>query len=197
VLRSAGLLLLVAALLAADGQQARHIGLDARRMLPELAWSGPALAGAYADNIAVSLPIGVILSLLHRTGSEMTQRVGALKGVLGGAHFGSLIPTLVVLALLEEVVFRGFLLPRARVLTGRWWVAVLLVQLLFGLGHVYEGTLAVFQTMMLGVYFSAFFLWRRHLAAVIVAHAAFNTLMLATLWFLQRSGVLERLPQLR
>jgi uncharacterized protein len=197
LLRSAGLLVLVAALLSADGQGARHVGLDPRRLGPELLWSGPVLVGAYATNIAVSLPIGLVLALLDRTQSVMSERLGALSGVLGDLRFATLIPTLVVLALLEEVVFRGFLLPRARVLTGRWWVAVAVVQLLFGLGHLYEGALAVFQTMMLGVYFSAVFLWRRHLGAVIVAHAAFNTFMLATLWFLQRSGVLERLPPLR
>lgn len=196
ILRSVGLLALVAALLAADGQEARHIGLEPRRIGPELLWSGPALLGAYAANIAVSVPIALVLALLHRSGAQATERLGVLKGVMGDLGFGTLIPTLIVLALLEEVVFRGFLLPRARVLTGRWWVAIAAVQLLFGLGHVYEGAIAVFQTMMLGVYFSAAFLWRRHLAAVIVAHAGFNTITLAVLWFLQRSGALDHLPPL-
>jgi membrane protease YdiL (CAAX protease family) len=101
---------------------------------------------------------------------------------------------LVVLAALEEIVFRGFLLPRARLLTGRWWLAVGLVQILFGLGHVYEGWLAVLQTTMLGIYFSVVFLWRVHLGAVIVAHTAFNAIMFALVLFVQRSGLLEKLP---
>jgi CAAX protease family protein len=143
------------------------------------------------------------VALLGGAGEQASERIGALQG-LAQVQAWQLLPALVVLAALEEVVFRGFLLPRARVLTGSprterltgagWWVAIALVQLLFGLGHVYEGTLAAVQTMMLGVYFSVVFLWRVHLGAVIVAHTFFNAIMFALVLFLQRSGVLEQLP---
>ena len=51
--------------------------------------------------------------------------------------------------------------------------------------------------MMLGVYFSVVFLWRLHLGSVIAAHAAFNAIMFALVLFIQRSGVLEKLPSLK
>ena len=47
-----------------------------------------------------------------------------------------------------------------------WWATVaaaLAVSVFFGLGHVYEGGLAVFQTALLGLYFTAVFLARRRL----------------------------------
>jgi membrane protease YdiL (CAAX protease family) len=196
VLRSLAALALVGALLMADGQSARNIGLDVARFPRELLWGAPALAGAFATHLAVAIPIGVVIQLRGGFNEQALERMGALQG-LAAVRAVQLLPALVVLAALEEVVFRGFLLPRARCLTGRWWLALGLVQLLFGMGHVYEGPLAVVQTMMLGVYFSVVFLWRVHLGAVIVAHAAFNAIMFALVLFIQRSGLLEKLPALK
>ncbi len=160
-------------------------------------WGAPALAGAFAAHLLVTLPVAVLMQLAGTAGGEAAQRLGAMQGLLRGVQLWQLLPALVLLAAFEEVVFRGFLLPRLRRLTGRWWLAVLLAQILFGLGHLYEGTFAVTQTMMLGVYFSVVFLWRGHLGAPIAAHAAFNSIMFGLVIFLQRSGLLDRLPQLR
>ena len=198
VLRSLAALALVGALLTADGQSARNIGLDAARFPRELLWGAPALAGAFATHLAVALPIVLFMQLrggLQEAGlhEQAVERIGVFEG-MAGTPASRLLPALVVLAALEEVVFRGFLLPRARRLSGRWWLAVGVVQLLFGLGHVYQGPLAVGQTMMLGIYFSVVFLWRVHLGAVIVAHTAFNAIMFALVLFIQRSGLLESLP---
>ena len=193
VLRSLAALALVGALLMADGQSEHSIGLDLPRFPRELLWGVPALAGAFATHLAVAIPIGVLTQLTGGFNEQASERIGALRG-LAEVQAWQLLPALVVLAALEEVVFRGFLLPRTRTLTGRWWLAVGVVQLLFGLGHVYEGTLAVVQTMMLGVYFSVVFLWRVHLGAVIAAHTAFNAIMFALVLFIQRSGLVEKLP---
>ena len=197
IVRSLALLAVVAALLAADGQSARHLGLERARLGTELAYGAPGLLGAFVVHVAVTLPVAAIMFASGLAKSEVSQRMGSLQGLLAGASLWQLVPALVVLAGFEEVVFRGFLLPRARQLTGRWWLAVVAVQLLFGLGHLYEGMFAVSQTMMLGVYFSAVFLWRVHLGAPIAAHAAFNTIMFSLVLVLQRSGLLEKLPQLR
>jgi membrane protease YdiL (CAAX protease family) len=67
---------------------------------------------------------------------------------------------------------------------------------LFGLGHVYEGTLAVFQTAVLGAWFGIVFVHRARLTSVMLAHAAFNTLNFTLMLWLQRSGLLEKLTQL-
>ena len=195
--RSLAALVLIAALLSADGQSLRHIGLDAPRLPRELLYGVPALAGAYAVHIAVAVPVSAVMMLLRRTSQEMAQRMGAIQGVVNDVSFWALVPALVVLAAFEEVLFRGFLVPRVRALSGRWWIAVLAVQLAFGFGHLYEGVFAALQTAMLGVYFAVVFLWRVHLGAAIAAHAGFNTVSFALLWFLQRSGLLETLPSLR
>lgn len=197
VVRAIAVLSLIAVLLACDGQSPRHIGLDRARLGREVLWGGPVLVGAFAAHLVATMPIGAAMFLLGHARREAAQRVGALQGLLAGASLWQVVPALVVLAILEEVLFRGFLLPRVRSLTGRWWIAVALVQLLFGLGHVYEGVFAVAQTMVIGVYFSAVFLWRVHLASAIAAHAAFNAVMFGLVFYLQRSGFLERLQSLR
>jgi membrane protease YdiL (CAAX protease family) len=101
----------------------------------------------------------------------------------------------VIVAGFEELAFRGFLIPRLKVLLGNWKAAVLVSAVLFGLGHFYEGTLAVVQTAVLGAYFGFVFIFLRRfrLPSVMLAHAAFNTVNFAFMVWLQRSGLLEKL----
>lgn len=187
-------LLIIGALLAADGQSAQHIGLAADRMGVELLWGAPVLAGTLVVHVAVSVPLALVLSKTAFLGREVSQRFSALRGLFTEVNLAQLALAMVLLAAFEEVVFRGFLLPRVRSLVGRWWLAVIAVQLLFGLGHLYEGGLAVFQTAVLGVCFSLAFLWRAHLGSAIVAHAAFNTMTITLMAALAKSGLFEKLP---
>ena len=193
LVRSVAVLAIIAAFLDADGQTARHVGLERSRLGRELLWGGPVLAGTLVIHTAVTVPIALVLSRTAFLSREASQRLGALTGLMAEVSLWRFALAMVVLAAFEEVVFRGFLLPRLRHLTGRWWLAVLVAQGLFGLGHFYEGALAVIQTAVLGVCFSAAFLWRAHLGSAIAAHAAFNTLVFTLVAFLQRSGLLEKL----
>jgi len=95
----------------------------------------------------------------------------------------------------EEIAFRGFLIPRLRVLLGHWPAAVLASAALFGLGHVYQGTLAIFQTAALGAFFGFVFILRFRLPSIMLAHAAFNTVNYALMLWLQQSGLLDKLAR--
>jgi membrane protease YdiL (CAAX protease family) len=193
VARSVAVLVIIAAVLYVDGQSARHIGLEPSRLGRELLYGAPVLMGTLVVHISLSVPIGLLLSKTAFLSRETSQRVAALQGLVADVKLWQFALAMIVLAGFEEIVFRGFLLPRSRHLVGRWWLAVLVVQVLFGLGHLYEGALAVLQTTVLGVCFSLAFLWRGHLGSAIAAHAAFNTLVFTLLVALQRSGLLERL----
>ena len=73
--------------------------------------------------MAVAIPIGLAMQLRDRLQDQALERMGVIEG-LAGAPAVQLLPALVVLAALEEVVFRGFLLPRMRGVFGRRdWVA--------------------------------------------------------------------------
>ncbi|MGH7322398.1 MAG: CPBP family glutamic-type intramembrane protease, partial [Candidatus Rokuibacteriota bacterium] len=195
LLRALAVLLLVGALLLTDGQSAYHIGLARDGFLREALLGVPVLLGTLAVHLSVTIPIALALSRTDFASREASQRVVALGGLAGDVSLWQFALSMVVVAVFEEGLFRGFLLPRVRHLTGRWALAVALVPLLFGLGHLYEGVLAVAQAAVLGLCFSIAFLWRGHLASAVVAHAAFNTLMFTLLVALQRSGFLEKMTQ--
>ncbi len=77
-------------------------------------------------------------------------------------------------------------MPRVKHAVRSWPLALVIVAVMFGLGHLYEGALGVIQTAMLGIYFSVAFLWRGRLVGIIVAHAGFNIIMFAVVLYLQR-----------
>ncbi len=197
-LRALGVSLLVGLLLWRDGQGLAQLGLVRAGLGRECLIAIPVLAGAYVANIAVSIPIALVGSLLKLTDKEVLARREVAAGL---SEMGVSVPVfalaMVLVAGFEELAFRGFLVPRLKELLGNWTAAVLVSAGLFGLGHFYEGTLAVVQTAVLGAYFGAVFVFVRRfrLASVMLAHAAFNTINFTVMIWLQRSGLLEKLTQ--
>ncbi|WNG20593.1 type II CAAX prenyl endopeptidase Rce1 family protein [Cystobacter fuscus] len=195
--RALGMSLLVALLLWRNGQGPAQVGLVRAGLGRELLWGLPVLAGTYAVHIAASLPLAFLGALLHLSGKEMAARKEVATSLV---ETGLGVPAFALMMVLvtgfEELTFRGFLVPRLRVVLGHWYAAVGVAAVLFGLGHVYEGTLAVFQTAVLGAWFGLVFVHRARLPSVMLAHAAFNTLNFTLMLWLQRSGLLEKLTQL-
>jgi membrane protease YdiL (CAAX protease family) len=77
----------------------------------------------------------------------------------------------IVAGLVEEVVFRGYLLQQFASLSGRLWVGVLVSSLLFGAGHGYEGIGSMIVIVAYGAMFCALALQRKSLRAGMMAHA--------------------------
>ena len=76
----------------------------------------------------------------------------------------------VVVAVAEETIFRGYIILRFESLTGSSVAAVALSSLIFALGHGYEGTAGVITVGFLGLFFALVYLSRRSLVAPIVMH---------------------------
>jgi membrane protease YdiL (CAAX protease family) len=76
----------------------------------------------------------------------------------------------VVVALAEETIFRGYLILRFHTATGSTTAAVLLSAFVFTLGHGYEGPARVFTVGIMGVILALVYLWRKSLVAPIVMH---------------------------
>ncbi|MBX3396069.1 MAG: CPBP family intramembrane metalloprotease [Phycisphaerae bacterium] len=90
-------------------------------------------------------------------------------------------PTLATFALFglftgihEELLFRGFAMPRFIALFRSRTAGVILCAAVFGLLHSYQGTISIFQTAGLGLVFSLVALWTRTIWPAILAHALFN-----------------------
>jgi membrane protease YdiL (CAAX protease family) len=195
-LRALGMSLLVALMVWRDGQGPAQLGLVREGLGRELLLGIPATVGAYAVQLAAAIPLVLLATLLKLTAKETAARTEVATALAGtGLSLPVFAAAMVLVTGFEELAFRGFLVPRLRVLVGRWSVAVVLSAVLFGMGHFYEGTLAVAQTALLGIYFGFVFLYRGRLPSVMVAHAAFNTLNFAFMLWLQRSGLLEKLSQ--
>ena len=76
----------------------------------------------------------------------------------------------VVVALAEETIFRGYLILRLRGLTGNRLLAAMVSSFIFALGHGYEGSAGVVTVGIMGLVFAMVYLWRGSLVAAIVMH---------------------------
>lgn len=76
----------------------------------------------------------------------------------------------IVVALSEETIFRGYLMLRFTGVGSGVAVAVLLSSFLFSLGHGYEGSAGLATVGVMGIGFALVYLWRRSLVAPMVMH---------------------------
>lgn len=119
------------------------------------------------------------MTQLERHGEETTQ---AIREVIPRTSIRVMLPFLTFVAFWEELVFRGFLLTRLKVLLKSWWLVVPVGSLLFGLGHFYEGgLLGILKTAILGMIFGLLFAWRKSLVPAIVFHLIWNSFALLTM----------------
>jgi uncharacterized protein len=73
--------------------------------------------------------------------------------------------------IVEEVLFRGYLLRQLTAWTGRTSVAIAALSILFGAIHLYEGLPAVVALTLLSVLYCIVTLYRGNIRAVMIAHA--------------------------
>jgi hypothetical protein len=88
----------------------------------------------------------------------------------------------------EEIGYRGYLVNRAADVGKRskvaYWVAVLLVSVLFGYGHYYKGPSGIIDSGMAGLVLgTAFLLSGRNLWVCVLAHGFIDTVGVAAAFF--------------
>jgi hypothetical protein len=77
----------------------------------------------------------------------------------------------IVVAVSEEVTFRGYLLTRiAAIAGGRLWVGVVVSSLAFASGHLYQGIGGFVVIFVYGLMFAALFLGTRSIWPGLIAH---------------------------
>jgi membrane protease YdiL (CAAX protease family) len=87
----------------------------------------------------------------------------------------------VVVAISEETIFRGYLLLRLRPLVHSAGLALLLASMIFALGHGYEGTAGMVTVGVIGAVFGVVFLWRRSLVAPATMHFLLDAIAIVVL----------------
>lgn len=73
--------------------------------------------------------------------------------------------------IVEEFVFRGYLLQQFASLRGNVWIGVIASSLLFGAAHGYEGIASMIAITVYGALFCILALYRRSLRTGMIAHA--------------------------
>lgn len=76
----------------------------------------------------------------------------------------------IVVAVAEETMFRGYLILRLKAVTASPAAAIVLSAAIFSLGHGYEGSAGVVTVGVMGLVFALVYLWRQSLVAPMVMH---------------------------
>jgi len=127
--------------------------------------------------------LGVVLFLPFSFGAEWIQSALSPAGFsasprkvpsfllpAGTAQILSAFLLVVVVAVSEEVIFRGYLILRLQTVTSSQVAAVFLSSAIFSFGHGYEGMGGIFVTSVMGLMLGLVYLWRRSLVAPMVMH---------------------------
>ena len=120
----------------------------------------------------------------HRTPD--TSTFNSIKGNARDAALALLV-VWTFAAVGEEFGYRGYLLPRAADLGGRspraYWLGLVLVSVVFGFGHYYQGPAGVFSTALDGFMIgAAYLLSGRNFWVAILTHGLVDTFGIAILF---------------
>jgi membrane protease YdiL (CAAX protease family) len=164
ILRDFALVSLVLFFIWRNGESLEQLGWNFKNARREVAlgitlffpmFFGAGLLGQALQAAGLSAPATPLPSFLEARGS----------GELLLAFF-----LVVVVAIAEETIFRGYLLLRFRGLKLSLPRAVLLSSVIFSLGHGYEGSSGVVTVGAMGLVFAVIYLWRQSLVAPMVMH---------------------------
>jgi len=76
----------------------------------------------------------------------------------------------IVVAVTEETIFRGYLMLRFNALTTSLASSVIITSGIFSLAHGYEGSASVGTIGVLGIILTLIYIWRKSLIAPMVIH---------------------------
>jgi membrane protease YdiL (CAAX protease family) len=164
IFRDLGLVGLILFFLWRNGENVERIGLSLRRAGREAAL-GVALFVPSVFGTAL-LEWGLLRLGLSRPATPTPSFLAAK----GSAEFLLAAVLVVVVAVAEETIFRGYLMLRFRTLLRSPALAVALSSVIFSLGHGYEGSAGLATVGVMGAIFAIIYLWRRNLVAPIVMH---------------------------
>lgn len=131
----------------------REIGLGV--LLFPVLFFGSALLESAFQAVGLSVPSGPLPSYLSPTGYAQI----ALAFLL-----------VVVVAIAEETIFRGYLIQRFNNVIGSMAASVILSAIVFAVGHGYEGSAGVATVGSIGLGLAIVYIWRKSLVAPMVLH---------------------------
>lgn len=163
ILRDLGLVGLIVFFLWRNGEPGGRVG-----------WT---FANGWLDAIigaALFLPMffgtAVLEAILKTEGFSSPSATPNALTPRGPAEFVLAFFLVAVVAITEEIIFRGYLILRLEAAVGSSFGAAILSSILFSLGHGYEGTAGIITVGFMGLFFALLYLSRRSLVAPVVLH---------------------------
>lgn len=175
-------LAMIYGLMAARRQPARTLGLT----VPSWPAAAAAVAAGLPACYAALMASGFLYMLVSGQTLESTiEERQALIDFMPAFSMETVFLISIFPGVFEEILFRGFLLPRLCRLFRSTLLAVLVSSVVFGTLHGYQGTMAMFQTATLGMVFAGMAVLTRSIWPAVVVHAMFNGL---NLWLMTVAG---------
>lgn len=117
--------------------------------------------------LSLAVPVLTLLAsqLLPATGSDIEQ-------VTATTAWWLLLLSILTAGVTEEVIFRGYLIERVTVISGKTALAVIVSVIAFVLPHIFSWNLAhvVGVVLPLGILLGLLYLWKRNLVFNIIVH---------------------------
>jgi len=150
-------------------------GLRSGSLGLQVLWSLGALIAGYAYIAGSVVIILSVIALAPGLQKDLLHRVDFVQQMPVTNLIDSIL-LLIPVAIHEELLFRGMLLPYLRRVVGRWWLAILISSAIFGGLHFTQGWLGALQITGLGAVLAICFVLSRSLLAVTLAHFVFDLL---------------------
>ena len=129
----------------------------------------------FGDHVAHLMVVSVLPASLWRESAAMGTFPRTGPG--GIPAYFLLLASCVVGGFAEELVMRGYLIPRLERLLRSTWLAVLITSALFGSYHLYQGVAPAISIAMGGLVYALAFCMCRRLWPLCLAHAMHNFLL--------------------
>jgi membrane protease YdiL (CAAX protease family) len=168
-------------------------GLEIPLVLAAIYFSGESWAtfGIRKPNFSVDVLTGCLTSVVDRAVSVMGVDLflDVLKQIYGERFvyqlsqrtrelqsqdewgFLWLLLVSISIALSEELLFRGYLIPSLERLLGSAWLSVLVSAAIFGAAHWSQESIIVWYAFLGGLVYGISFVWTRRLWPTVIAHA--------------------------
>jgi membrane protease YdiL (CAAX protease family) len=164
ILRDAALVSLILFFLWRNGESIKTIGWKSKRwwldiLLGILVFPVMFFGAMWLERLLVSIGFTV-----------PSTPTPSLQPKMDAIHLILAVVLVIVVAVAEETIFRGYLILRFRALTGGAGWAVLLSAVVFSLGHGYEGTAGVVTVGAMGLAFALAYVWRKSLVMPMTMH---------------------------
>lgn len=176
-------LIFVGIIIAFRRQTLRAIGLSFRQFVTNLLIGIGAGVGILLFGHLIIITMTVIWPEILK---EMSKNADELMKLIPNMTTAQSAAFMLMVGTYEEVLFRGFLLPRLRRLTDSWIWATLISTTIFTALHAMDQVGAALVAITgLSLIFSALTIWRRSIVPGIIAHFLFNLVQLLAMNYMR------------